>query len=74
MLGSVIRRPILELFLSLSDSSLLGLLIYKEYKRYFLVSLGKYLLLKKDFYFYYPDLGPGNIIVSDNRRVVGILD
>ena len=74
MLRSTIERPILELFLSLSDSSLLGLLIYKEYKRYFLVSLGKYPLLGGDFYFYHPDLGPGNIIVSDDRRVVGTLD
>ena len=74
MLRSAIRRPILELFLSPFDSSLLGLLIYKEYKRYFLVSLSNYPLLKGDFYFYYLDLRPGNIIMFNYRRVVGILD
>lgn len=74
MLGSIIGRPILEPFLSLSNSGLLNSLTLEEYVRYFLAPIAKYLTLGEDFYFYYLDLGPGNIIVSNNRRVAGILD
>ena len=74
MLGSATGRPVLEPFLSPSDSGLLGLLTHNECKRYFSVSSDECPPLGRDFYFYHPDLGPGNIIVSDDGRVAGILD
>lgn len=74
MLGSATGRPVLEPYLSSSDSGLLGSLTPEECVRYFSAPTAKYPTLGEDFHFYHPDLGPGNIIVSDDGRVAGVLD
>lgn len=74
MLGSATGRPVLEPYLSPSDSGLLGLLTHKECERYFSAFSDERPTLGGDFHFYHPDLGPGNIIMSDDGKVAGILD
>jgi len=72
-LRSVLGKPVLEPYLAPFGSGLLGPYTYEECARYFTASLGKCPTLGRDFHFYHPDLGPGNIIVSDGR-VAGIID
>lgn len=74
MLGSATGRPVLEPYLSPSNSGLLGLLTHKECERYFSAPSDGCPTIGRDFHFYHPDLGPGNIMVSDDGRVAGILD
>lgn len=74
ILKSATGRPLLEPFLSSSDSGLLGLLTPEECVRYFSTPSAECPKFGEDFHFYHPDLGPGNIIVSDDGRVAGILD
>lgn len=74
ILGSATGRPVLEPYLSPSDSGLLDLLTPKECKSNFSTASDECLALGEDFHFYHPDFGPGNIIVSDDGRVAGILD
>lgn len=65
------EKPVLEPFLSPSDSDLLGL---KECEKHFSASSDGGPTLGGNFHFSHPDLGPGNILVSDDGRVTGILD
>ena len=67
-------RPVLEPYLSSSASGLLGSLTLEECVRYFSAPMAKCPTLDKDFGFYHPDLGPGNIIVSDDGSVAGVID
>ena len=73
-LGTVTGRPVLEPYLSLTDSGLLGLVTQRECERYFSVASEECPAIEEDFHFYHPDLGPSNIIISDDGRVAGILD
>ena len=73
MLRSVSGKPVLEPYLAPPGSDLLGSDTYKECARYFTASSGECPTLGLVFHFYHPDLGPGNIIVSDGR-VAGIID
>lgn len=71
MLESVSRQPVLEPYLAPSGSDLLGSYTYEECARYFSASSDGCPTLGQVFNFYHPDLGPGNVIVSDGR-VAGI--
>jgi len=73
MLRSVSGKPVLEPYLAPSGSDLLGSYTHEECARYFSASSGECPTLGRVFNFYHPDLGPGNIIVSDGR-VAGIID
>lgn len=73
-LCSVTGKPILEPYLTLSrDADLVGLLTRKECQESFSSASLECPLLGEDFHFYHPDLGPGNIIVSDDGTLAGIL-
>ena len=72
-LGSISGKPVLEPYLASPGSDLLGSSTYKECAGYFTVSSGECPTLGRVFHFYHPDLGPGNIIISDGR-IAGIID
>ena len=73
-LGISTGRPVLEPYLSLTDSGLFGLLTQKECETYFSASSEECPTIEEDFRFYHPDLGPLNIIICNDGRVAGILD
>ena len=74
-LCSITGKPVLEPYLTLSDDAdLVGLLTRKECEESFSSASLECPPLGEDFHFYHPDLGPGNIIVSDDGRLAGILD
>lgn len=72
-LGSISGKPLLEPYLAPSGSDLLGQYTREQCTRYFSTSSGDCPKLKRVFNFYHPDLGPGNIIVSEGR-IAGIID
>ena len=74
MLETATGWPVSEPYLSPSNEEYLGPLTHEECERYFSTSSDKGPILEGDFQFYHPDLGPGNIIVSDDGRVAGIID
>ena len=67
-------RPALEPFLSFAGSNLCPLLTQKEWERHFSVILEGRPTITEEFHFYHPDLGPSNIIISDDGTVAGIID
>ena len=73
-LGSATGRRLYEPYLSPSDSDLVSLLTPKECERHFSAPSDGRPTFGGDFHFYHPDLGPGNIVVSDDGRVAGNLD
>ena len=73
-LGTATGRPVLEPYLSLTDSEFVGPLTQEECESYFSTSLEEGPAIEKDFHFYHPDLGPSNIIISNGGKVAGILD
>lgn len=73
-LGTATGRPVLEPYLSLTDSEFVGPLTQKECESYFSTSLEECPAIEKDFHFYHSDLGPSNIIISNGGNVAGILD
>ena len=74
LLKSVTGKPLLEPFLTPSGSGLLGSFTQEECMKYFSLSSAEGPTLGGEFHFYHPDLGPGNIVVSDDGTVAGILD
>ena len=73
-LGTATGRPLLEPYLSPRDSQFVGLLTQKECERYFSEPSEECPTIEEDFHFYHPDLGPSNIIISNDGKVAGILD
>lgn len=75
ILKSVTGKPLLEPYLALSnDPGLLGPLSHEDCRRHFSAPSAECPMLGEDFHFYHPDLGPGNIITSDDGTIAGILD
>ncbi len=72
-LTSVTGKPVLEPFLSSLESGLLGALTEKECLEYFSSPSAGSPPLEGGFRFYHPDLGPGNVIMSDGV-VAGVID
>ena len=73
VLQSATGKAILEPYLAPSGCDLLGSFTYGECMKYFSTPATETPALGQAFHFYHPDLGPGNIIVSDGR-VAGIID
>lgn len=73
ILRSVTGKPVLEPYRIVSDSELLGPFTHEECMGHVSAPSADCSMLRGDFHFYHPDLGPGNIIVSDDGNIVGIL-
>ena len=73
-LRSVTGKPLLEPFLATPKSELVGPLTHEECMRHFSLPAPDAPALEAEFHFYHPDLGPSNIIVSDEGIVAGIID
>ena len=73
-LRSVTGKPPLEPFLAVSSSELIGPLTHEECMRHFSLPSPDCPALEAEFHFYHPDLGPSNIIISDDGSVAGIID
>ncbi|EEQ86796.2 uncharacterized protein BDCG_01916 [Blastomyces dermatitidis ER-3] len=74
-LQSVSEKALPERFLAVAKDGFVGPLTLTESRKYFTV-LDSNLCPKigKDFYLYHADLGPGNIMVSKDGSITGILD
>ena len=73
-LRSVTGKPLLEPWLAVPDSELIGPLTHEECMRHFSLPSPDSPALEAEFHFYHPDLGPSNIIISDDGSVAGIID
>ena len=73
-LRSVTGKPLLEPWLGGSSSGLIGPLTHQECMRHFSLPSPDSPDLEAEFHFYHPDLGPTNIIISDDGSVAGIID
>ena len=73
-LCSISGKALLERFLATSKSGLIGPLTQQECMSYFLSSSNGPAPPIGMLHFNHPDLGPGNIMVSKNGVITGILD
>lgn len=73
-LRSVTGKPLLEPWLAISNSQLIGPLTPEACMRHLSLPSPDGPALGADFPFYHPDLGPSNIIISDEGSVAGIID
>lgn len=71
---SVNGKPILEPYLAVADSDLVGPLTHDECESHFSTTSTDRPAIEGDFHFYHPDLGPTNIMMSTEGKVVGVLD
>ena len=73
-LRSVTGKPLLEPFLAIHKSELIGPLTHEDCLRHFSFPSPDCPALEAEFPFYHPDLGPSNIIISSDGSVAGIID
>ena len=73
-LRSVTGKPLLEPFLAISNFQLLGPLTHEDCMSHFSLPSPDCPALGAEFHFYHPDLGPSNIIISDDGSLAGIID
>lgn len=74
VLKTATGKPLWKPYLSKNDSGVVGFLTSDQCMEYFSAPDAPCPTSAKDFFFYHPDLGPANIILSDDGSVAGVLD